>query len=389
MALNDVTFIRGEGGLGRPLPGEDHVSGLVQYIANANLPAGFSTSDRIKTVFSIAEAEALGIIEGSATLGVLWYHINEYFRIQPEGELYVGLYDTTAIDLSVIELVQTFANGRIRQIGVFNTATFATAAVTALQASATTLEANHMPLQVLYAADISATSDLSTLTDLRTLNAKNVSVIISEDGGAAGAALAVSTTKSVTTLGATLGAASVANVNESIAWVAKFNMTDGVELNVINFANGDLVQDSAPAALAAIKTKGYVFMRSHVGLAGTYHEDSDTAIVSTSDYAFIENNRTIDKAVRGARTFMLPNLSSPILVNADGTLTEDVIATFKNDVARSLDQMEIDGEISAYKVIINPAQNVLTTSKVVITVQIVPVGVARQIKINIGFTVSV
>jgi len=32
---------------------------------------------------------------------------------------------------------------------------------------------------------------------------------------------------------------------------------------------------------------------------------------------------------------------------------------------------------------------VLSTSKLVVTIKIVPVGVARQIEINIGFTVNV
>ena len=106
MALNDITFIRGAGGLGRPLAGEDYISGLVFYLTNANLPSGFTTTDRIKQVFSIAEAEALGITKGSATNGVLWYHINEYFRVQASGQLYIGIFDSTSVDLSKIEDVQ-------------------------------------------------------------------------------------------------------------------------------------------------------------------------------------------------------------------------------------------------------------------------------------------
>jgi hypothetical protein len=51
--------------------------------------------------------------------------------------------------------------------------------------------------------------------------------------------------------------------------------------------------------------------------------------------------------------------------------------------------MDIDGEISDYKVIINPLQDVLTTSKLSIAIKIVPVGVAREIEINIGFAVNV
>jgi len=389
MALNDITFVKGSGGLGRPLAGEDHISGMVFYLTDANLPSGFLTTDRIKKVFSIADAEALGITEGSATNGVLWYHIDQFFRVQPQGELFIGIYDSASIDYSVIEDVQNFADGKIRQIGVYDTTTFATGTVTALQASATILEADHKPVNVVYAGDISGTSDLSTLADLRTLNSKNVSVTIGEDGDAVGAALAVSEATSISDLGAVLGAISLSKVNESIEWIGKFDVTDGTEYNVPAFANGDLVKSKASSLLNSLKTNGYMFIRKHVGLSGTYQENSATAIATTNDLATIENNRVIDKATRGIRTFELPNLASPVLVNADGTLTEDTIAKFKNDAARALEQMQKDEEISAFEVIINPLQDVLSTSTIEITVQIVPVGVARQIKINIGFTVSI
>ena len=80
MALNDIKFIKGQGGLGRPLAGEDHISGYVQYYTDGNLPSGFSPTDRIKQVFSLQEAEQLGFAAGSATTGISHYHISEYFR---------------------------------------------------------------------------------------------------------------------------------------------------------------------------------------------------------------------------------------------------------------------------------------------------------------------
>ena len=59
MALNNVNFVLGQGGLGRPLPGQDYISGLLFY--SASLPSGFSTSNRIKKFFSVADAVAAGI----------------------------------------------------------------------------------------------------------------------------------------------------------------------------------------------------------------------------------------------------------------------------------------------------------------------------------------
>lgn len=388
MALNDITFIQGQGGLGRPLAGEDHISGMVFYLSNANLPSGFGTSDRIKQVFSLQGAETLGISEGSATNGVLWYHISQFFRIQPDGVLWIGIFDNTSVDLSTVEDVQTAADGKIRQIGVYDRTTFASAAVTTLQVSATNLETIHKPLSIIYAADTQGGS-LGTLADLSALTAKNVSVTIGEDGAGTGAALAVTETVSVTDMGAILGAISLSKVSDSIEHVGKFDFSDGTEFDVAGFATGDLVKDQASSLLSTLKDKGYMFMIKHVGSAGTHHENSATSIALTNDFAKIENNRTADKAKRQVRTFMLPNLGSPITVNTDGTLTEGTIARFKNDADRGMEQMLIDEEISAFAVVIDPSQNILATSKLVLTLKIIPVGIARQIEINIGFVVSI
>ena len=389
MALSGVTFNRGEGGLGRPLAGEDHISGLVAYMTDGNLPTGFTTSTRVKLVYSIAEAEALGIAEGSANHSVIWYHIDEFFKMNPKGALYIGLYDSVSISYAVIETVQNFANGKIRQIAVFDETTFTAATLTTLQVSATALAVAHKPLNVLYAGDITGTADLTTLADLRALSNPNVSAVIGEDGSAAGNALAVAEGYSVTCIGAALGALSLANVHENIGWLAKFNLVKGVEFDVPAFANLDLTSSYTDAQLSAIQALGYIFIMKYVGNTGTYFNDSPTATLITSDYAYIENNRTIDKAIRGVYTFMLPNVNGPLTLNSSGQMSEATAAKFRNDGRRAIAQMLIDGEVSAFDVLVDPTQDVLTTSKVVVTIQIVPIGVARQIEVNIGFTVSI
>ena len=61
---NSLTFVKGAGGLGRELSGEDHVSGYLHY-TSATLPTGFTSGDRIKLIYSVEEAEALGITDAS------------------------------------------------------------------------------------------------------------------------------------------------------------------------------------------------------------------------------------------------------------------------------------------------------------------------------------
>jgi hypothetical protein len=390
--MNDVIFNRGEGGLGRALAGEDHVSGLLAYLLAADLPASFS-SDSIKLIYSIEEAEALGITkETAAPLAVkaLHYQINAIFEANKQAVLYLAIYTrtgTTAPDYTKVLNVQRFAEGKIRQLGVLDQeVTFAGSVVTVLQAQADILEAEHKPLSIVVAGKMSTFSVIATLPDLRVLDAKNVSVVVGSDG----AGLGSQTTASI--LGLTIGFLSLAKVNENVGWVGRFNVAKNAtnEFDVPALStDGTLLKTLAAGAVQGIADKGYIFIKKHVGTAGTYFNDTPTAIAVTSDYAFIENNRTIDKAVRVCRTFLLPSINAPLYVETDGKLTEDTIASFRNDARRGLETMQKEGEISAFEVVINPAQNVLSSSKIVLTLKIIPVGVARKIEVNIGFAVKI
>jgi hypothetical protein len=510
MALNDIVFIKGQGGLGRPLEGEDFISGLLIYTANGNLPSGFSTTNRIKSIGGLTDTIAAGInndysdataatgsylvsnagatndvitvnvadlsstgvaqttalctytrlstdttvalvaagigaainagtinhgysatvatatvtitapkkfgtflnsntplsvaitgaIAGTITQfsggtvsnqAIWYYHISEYFRLQPKGQLFVGFYPVPATyTFTEIQTIQDFANGKIRQLGVFKgaAAAFNTDPV-AIQAVCNTCADLHKPLSVVYAADITAITDLSTLFDLATLTANNVSAVIGQDAGGQGNYLYKTTAKSITTLGATLGAISLSKVSEDIAWISKYNISSGTECDTIGFANGLSLISVSQSLLNTLDNRRYIFLIKYVGIAGSYFNDSHCAIQVTSDYAYIENNRTIDKAIRGAYSSLLPNLNSPLVLNADGTLTDNTIAYFISQASPNLDQMVRDSELSAFAVRIDSTQNVLSTSTLVISIALVPIGVARNIVVNIGFTLSI
>lgn len=341
------------------------------------------------------------------------YHISEFFAMAEkitglaQGILYIGIY--TSYDGSQVALMQDYASGDIRQMGVFLPDTYASSQVTASQTAATAAETAKRPLSILLAADFSATT-LSALADLRTLSSKNVSVIISEDADGEGGRLAGVEGFSITTLGATLGALSQASVHENIGWRQKFDMIHSRsravivqtnpfnELEVLNFATGEIVSDQSQATLDALTDDGYLFMVKEIGVNGSFHNDSPTAVTITSDYAYIENNRTIDKAARLIYQNLVNKINAPLYVDADtGKLSEGTIADFKNDAFKALENMaasgeintQADGELPANSVIIDPDQNVQESSAVQMTIKIVPVGVARQISVTIGFAVSI
>lgn len=390
MSLNSIVFNRNTSGLGTPLTSKDHVSGIVYY--NDTPPTGFATNNIIQ-IFSLSEAEDLGITEDSAVYRVEWYHIREYFEKQPQGELFVGYFEVPAVvgtpDFAEVETLQNFAEGEIRQMGVFyQHSPFVTAFVDSIQAAATTLKSEDKPLNVLFGGDIVGV-DLSALVDLRGLTDNNVSVCIGQDGAAKGAALAVLESFSITDLGAKLGAVSFANVHESISWVEKFPMvTDGIEFSVPAFATGDLYKSLSLSAINAIDTKGYLFARNIQGQSGAYHNDSYTAVIESNDLATIEANRTIDKAVRNVQTNVLPKLGSPVYTDSSGKLSADTIGLFTSLTDSPLAQMEAAGELSFFQTIINADQDVVSSSTLVISLELGIVGVARNIVINIGFVLN-
>lgn len=380
--LNDITFIRGNGGLGRPLAGEDHISGLLFY--HAGLPIGFG-DDHIKQILDLADAEDKGILADSA-FRVLHYHISEFFRICDGATLFVGIYPENAA-FTEISSLQDFAEGKIRQIGICTKTAFATTLVATLQERTAALESDYRYVDILLSADISTVADLTTLPDLRAQNKPDISVCIAQAGNATGAELFESEGKSVGCIGALLGSVAYAKVNQCIGWVEKFDMA-GTQLDVPAFGNGQLVKEKE-SALPTLNDKGYIFLRKLTGIAGSYWNDSHTCAAITSDYAYIEANRTMKKAMRGIRTYLLPYLNSNININPDnGTIDAVDVAVLENAAEKALEQMEKDGELSGYRAYINPAQNILATSELEIAIRQVPTGVIRKMKVKIGYAAS-
>lgn len=502
MSLNTITFLPGEGGLGRPLPGSDHISGMVFY--DNTLPSGFDTSNRIKKILSPGQAKTLGILDDysdetqatgtetitavgangdtytlqftepngkvvtlgyykkvstdttvtavataiknainlgtinhgySATnaagvitvkarkglgiypqtattplshtitgtiagtlvqmsggvaskLAIYNYHISEFFRIQPKGILYVGFYAVPGSYTFTNELqtMRAFSGGTIRQLAIYKPgANFATGDITAIQAIVSTFIDYKQGMSVLYAGDLVSVTDLSTLTDLTTLNSPKVSAVISQDGAGLGASLFASYGKSITDIGAKLGAVARAKVSESIAWVGKFNMSNGVELDTPAFANGDLLKTTSEPLQNVLNDQGYLFLRTFSDRSGSFNNSSTTCTSPTSDYCTIENNRTIDKAIRLINFYLTPDLASPLTLNPNGTLLNETVEYFKSEMDRGLAQMIRDGELSGGEPDIDPLQDVLATSTLATSAKLQPKGVARNILVGIQF----
>ena len=396
--MNRLEIIRENGGIPSIGASKDPVSGLLFYVPTAAYTAligmddsPFSATQHIVKFGYAEDAESAGLTQSAQNwhVKVIAYHVAEFFRMNPKGTLYVGVYErptgSVAKTYDELELLQAFARGELRQAGVWDgSTTIASTDVEALQSKASQLESEQTPMSLVL---VGKTTKASALTlALRQAGRKNVSVCIAQDGDSTLFTTGNSGREAVGCVGLVTGMMSLAAVNESVAWVEKFPsgidnpaLVDGTLMSVLTKTEKDTLDE-----------KGLLFLLTYPAYAGSYLNDSHTLDEEKSDYRYIERVRTMDKAVRGVYAALLPKLGGKVYVNPDdGTLRADTLADLENTANQPLREMEKAGELSGYVAMIDPQQPVLSTGEVEVVLKQVPTGVMRTIRVKIGFATSV
>ncbi len=435
--FNDVVINKLSGGLGRRTPNQDMVSGLL--FNSTNNAAGKIEKDKVYRLASVKDAESLGIDESYDTGGVsAYYQISQFFRMNPSGDLFIMRSEETDYPTLIENRVEEMllkAEGAIRQLAIIHSVGNFVETKNAIAKSKTVTKnafENHRPVEIILEGK---GFDVKAPLDLKELDAENVSVVIAMDKELAikgkyfvkgtsdeytlkenEEALIAANTGDVTVtfknekgeieavkdekddllileykvtyentaaVGVLLGAVSKAKVSENVAWVEKFNLT-GDGFQSVGLINGqELVTEGQMKTLDEFK---YIFTRKHTGVPGVYFNDSHTCTKPTSDFTYIEANRTINKAARIARTALLPKLNSPVLVDSDtGKLAPSVVKGFETLCRAALERMISNEEVSEIDVLVNPSQDILANSTLEIQMSIVPMGTARRIIVNLGF----
>lgn len=384
-----LTIVRQNGNVPKSQNGQDHVSGFVAYLLEADIPATFKT-EPVQAVSTIDKAEELGITADATAWSVkmLHYQLEEVFRINPSITLYMGLFSKPeSMTFQELKTVQNYAEGAIRQMAIWNGDTAPTADnIVKLEAVADSLDTENAPLSTLYAPLVSNYKNLPS--NLATNNPR-VSVVIAQAGSGTGAELYKSkdnkTKATVSAIGVALGTLSKAAVHQCIAWVKNF--PSGISMPALG--DGTLVRTIDKGELEKLDANRYLFLNNVVGVAGSYWNDSHTMDSPTSDYAAIESVRTMDKAVRGIRTYLTPELGGNVYIDPDtGKLQSYTVSHLETTANIPLEEMEKAGELSGYKAEIDAEQDVLSTSTIEVAIKNVPVGVVRKFKVKIGFVKS-
>lgn len=391
--MNSLEIKRQNGNVPKSLPGQDHVSGMIFYVNEADIPEDFK-AEAVQAVSTIDAAEALGITSDATSWAarVMHYQLSEVFRINNGITLYVGIFTKPAAHtFAELATVQNYADGAIRQFGIWDGLTKLTKEnATLLQSQADALDLNNAPVSVGYAPSLKGGYQ-ALPTDIAGA-APRVSVIIAQPGGTndTGALLFAEATNkttknAVSCIGVWLGHVSAAAVHESISWVKKF--PSGISLPA--FSDGTLVRSVDKAWLEKLDTARYLFLTPIVGVSGSYWNDSHNMDAAISDYNAIELVRTMDKACRGIRTYLTPELGGNVYIDANtGKLQSYTVAYLETVANKALEDMEKAGELSGYEAKIDPEQDVLSTSTVEVVIKNVPVGVIRKMKVKIGYVKS-
>lgn len=394
-----IILNQGRGNTGGQLPGQEHICGL--FTTLATLPSGFTATDNVKEIFGINQAESLGIAKGSLTTGILWYHINRFFKTSPQGTLWLGIYAVpstpASYDFADVIDFQNKAGGKIRKMGIYYTdAPLTNVLITSLNTQLSALFDQYRQCTAIFVGDIKGISDVNTLPDLNTLTARRVYVFIGQDAGNEGISLyllqPVATRKTVGAIGTVLGLLSKTPLSESIAYRANSNVVIDAEFDKIGFANGESYLSKNTAQLDALANKNYgFFIKDTSGqISGSWISETYTSTARTDDYNDLNRNLVMDELCRAEYLALFPNLNGGLLVESNGKLKPETINYYKNIVRNVLLDFEEKGfiqEVIADDVFIDPNQNVIVTSKIVIRVFARPIGVARKIEVNNSYNV--
>ena len=423
-SLKGVNIQRGTIGAS-VIQGADAITGLlatgVAVEADvANGISGIALGQTVKLT-SLTDAEAYGINEAYDSTNSLsvYRHVSEFYRICPNGTLYLMLYSGNMEAAFAEEYAKKLivdANGEIRILGIANTPTeeateylngFPEDVFGSIQLGQQLYDwafSTFRPCQVILegrdfnVANAASALDLRNITiNDQVLEAFKVSVCIAQDWKFADELDPIR--KKMADLGTILGSIAKKAVNENIGEVEGGNLVDVTNNKwlVAGLSNHQTVA-GWDSQLEALDSKGYVFAISYTGIAGYYWNNDHTCTPIKKDKEgyfneyTISYGRTHDKAVRDLRTCLLPKVKSTQPVDPNtGKLPQALVTYFErladDDVFNT---MAAEGLITAGKTTVDPNSDLLISPRELkVSFVLVPTGQIDEIKGTINLKTSI
>lgn len=387
MGLPKIIFNIATTGLGLLVADIQKTPGLV--ISGVTVATKITLGQSVQ-LFSLQDAADKGIT--AAENPFAYKHVKAFYDYAGNGaELWLMLVSDATTMENMADKTQTYAkkllgdaNGAIRVLGIIKKSLGSETvsagldadvdkAVIKAQALAEEAEANYFPIRVVISGNgFSGTP--SELKDYKTTDFNKVSLLLSNTDGAQEASI-----------GLALGRLASTPAQRNIGRVK-----DGpVENTAAYFTNGGTVQ-SLSSAWDAIHDKGYIILRNFAGRSGFYFSDDPTLTATSDDFRSLANGFVMDKALMIAYSSLIENLGDEVPVTDEGSIHPAIIKSWQNEVESQLDGLMVQrGELSNAKVYIDERQDVLTTGNMNVAIQLLPVGYAKYITVNIGFTTQI
>jgi hypothetical protein len=333
---------------------------------------------------------------------IWYYHVSRFFTANPNGQLWINFTASPTTNFAEVMTLINAAGGVPRMVAVFDptakTVSQVTSAINQLQGQFTASFAAYTPCDIFYVPNIAGVSNIATLQNLQTYGtAQNVTPIISQDGGAAGAQLYLNSGISISNIGDIMGLASTLAVSQDIGEIGVGNISDGTENNIPALTNGVLISTLLQGSqLDTLDEYRYLFCVNEPGYPGTFINNDWTAIVASNSYNRLSVNRTINKVLRGQYIALLPLLKSRIYLNDAGTIDTVTLQKYYTAAQPQIVSMVNNGDLSPGNltgtaltdgvVSIDPTQNVKTQGYIAIVYNLLPVYIADNIQVTLQFT---
>jgi hypothetical protein len=385
MALPNVSVLLQNGQIGGLIRFAEGVAGIIG--------SGVSVSGKIQlntpeTYFTLAEAEARGIT--AAENAAAHRHVSEFYAEAGEGaELHVMLVADTVRQATMLDVSQAnmatklldYAQGRIRLLASYMEpdGNYTPVTTSGLEADVNTARTNAQALALAYAA---AHKPLRIIIEGRGYqgNAITVPNLREATQNRVGVVIGGSRDDLTCSVGTVLGRLSRVPVMRKISRVK-----DGALTLTEAFVGTAAVEDVT--SLGTLHDKGYITFRTIAGRQGYFISDDPTASPLTDDYNSIARGRVIDKAMVLAYLTYVNELNDEVPVNTNGKIAQGRLSYYEAIIANQINgSMTANGEISSVQVFIDPAQDVITTNKLIVVLRLVPVGYSQAIEVQLGFT---
>lgn len=387
--LEGVIIDKLQGGLQRLSEGTDnHLAYIVIGVPVGAIATAIANNGQGVVLTSLFDAEQLGINESFDANNELklHYQIDEFFRLAPEATLYLFNSD---VEADLIKFINS--NKEIKGYGL-------NAGYTTELPNLTTEINKHQNIINGFALEnrfidfvLIGFDHLNVFTEnLFELEAPNVSVLIGCNDD----------TKKVA-VGTALGSLAVRGVSENLGSVdierkprtkrgtQDYTLTDSVlgKWSKAYLSDGRNIESLDKSELKALINKGYIAVAGYEGYAGYFFDNSYTCIDRGSDFAFIENNRTWNKAARIIRATLLPRVKSKVKKNpTTGFIANTTTSYWKTLLEKALNKMVSDNEITGFDVYIDDKQIVNNTTPVKVKSRIIADGIVHEFEVALGLT---